>query len=109
MTATLQSKIHLVNNKNFLREFIEIGEKKMETQAALAKYLDLYDSSIRHAKQGKIGLPLHACILLADLVGEERQKIIAASSLITEKNPDRRKLLLKCVQPRPNRRSTDRG
>lgn len=79
-----------------MREYIEMGEKKMGTQIALAQFLGMHDSSVRSAKMGKIGLPDHACIILADLIEEPRLEVIAASNLVTEKNADRRKIFESC-------------
>ena len=79
-----------------LRKYIEMGEKVAGGQAKLAEYLGQYDSNIRSMKRGKKGLPNPLCIKLADLIGEPRLEVIAASDLVTEKNEERRQLLESC-------------
>jgi hypothetical protein len=83
-------------NNNKMKQYIEMGEKKTGNQVKLAQYLGQYDSNIRRAKMGKIGLPDHACIMLADLIGVAKIEVIAASNLVTEKNEDRRKIFESC-------------
>ena len=42
-------------------------------------------------------MPNYACVKLADLLGVERIEVIAASELVTEKNPERREAWLPFV------------
>ena len=54
-------------------------------------------SPITNAKAHRRGLPNYACVVLADLVGAERIEVIAASELVTEKNPEKREVWLPFV------------
>ena len=82
-----------------LRDYIEAGIEKMEdgTAVSLAKHLGQNPNAVRNAKAHRQGLPSYACALLADLLGVERLEIIAASELVTEKNPERREIWLPIV------------
>lgn len=79
-----------------LKKYIEMGEKAAGGPLNLAAFLGQYDSNIRNMKKGKVGLPNALCIKLADLIGEPRLEVIAASELVTEKNEDRRKIFESC-------------
>lgn len=80
-----------------IKEYLEMGEKKLGKQILLAKYLDTRDSTIRLVKLGKMGLPVHNCIQLAKLIEVDPLKVIAASNLVTEKKEDRRKIFEACL------------
>ena len=80
-----------------LREYIEEGIRQCGTAVSLAKHLDQLPSVIRNAKAHQRGLPIYACVMLADLLRVERLEVIAASELVTEKHPERRALWLPFV------------
>ena len=75
-----------------LKELIERAEKAAGGQKQLALKIGQSESNIRGAKAGVRGLPVYACVMIADLIGEERITVIAASELITEKKEERRKV-----------------
>lgn len=75
-----------------LKEFIERAEKAAGSQKALALRIGQSPSKLRQAKAGICGLPNYACVMIADLIGEERITVIAASELVTEKKEERRKV-----------------
>lgn len=80
-----------------LRDYIEAGIEKCESVVSLAKQLGQADTTITNAKAHRRGLPNYACVKLADLLGTERIEVIAASELVTEKNPERREVWLPFV------------
>lgn len=73
-----------------LKEFIERAEKKAGSQKALALLLGQDPGNIRGAKAGIKGLPTYACVMIADMIGEDHTTVIAASELVTEKKVERR-------------------
>lgn len=75
-----------------LRDYIEMGEMEAGSQVKLAEYLMMNPANIRNAKRGTQGIPDAMCIKLAKLVGATEIEVIAASNLVTEKNPERRKI-----------------
>lgn len=75
-----------------LKELIERAEKKLGTQKELGAYLGQSPSKLRDAKSGRCGLPNYACVMIADLIGEEKITVIAASELVTETKEERRKV-----------------
>ena len=75
-----------------LKELIERAEKASGSQKALALQIGQSPSNIRNAKAGIKGLPDYACVMIAEIIGEEPITVIAASNLATEKNEDRRKV-----------------
>lgn len=81
-----------------MRNYIEKAEKKAGMQLELAKLLNTSSNNIRSIKAGKRGLPVEACIILADYIGEDRLEVIAASNLVTEKDERKRKILESCFQ-----------
>lgn len=82
-----------------LRDYIEQGEKAAGGRIALAETLGLpHANNITNAKSGQRGLPLAACYKLADLIGERRDAIAAASALVTEKDESVRNYLRPFVQ-----------
>lgn len=80
-----------------LKELIERAEEKLGSQKALGEYIGQATSTIRSAKAGICGLPGYACALIADLIGEDKITVIAASELVTEKKEERRKVWQKCL------------
>ena len=80
-----------------LRDYIEMGEMEAGSQVKLAEYLMMNPANIRNAKRGTQGIPDAMCIKLAKLVGVTEIEIIAASNLVTEKNPERRKIFEGCL------------
>lgn len=76
-----------------MKNYIEKAEKKAGMQLELAKLLNTSSNNIRSIKAGKRGMPVDACIILADYIGEDRLKVIAASNLVTEKDEKKRKIL----------------
>ena len=67
-------------------------------QTDLAHALGVHRDVLTHAKAGRRGLPTLACVKLAQLIGEDERRVIAASELVTEKNPERRAVWLPFVQ-----------
>jgi len=81
-----------------MKNYIEKAEKKAGMQQELAKILNISSSNIRSIKAGKRGMPVDACIILADYIEEDRLEVIAASNLITEKDEKKRKILESCFR-----------
>lgn len=81
-----------------MKSYIEKAEKKAGMQQELAKILNISSSNIRSIKAGKRGMPVDACIILADYIEVDRLEVIAASNLITEKDEKKRKILESCFQ-----------
>jgi len=73
-----------------LRDYIEAGLKLKGTGRALAESLGIGSNELSDAKAHRRGLPNHACVKLATLIGTEPLTIIAASELATEKKDDKR-------------------
>ena len=80
-----------------LRDYIEMGEMEAGSQVKLAEFLMMNTANIRNAKRGTQGIPDAMCIKLAKLVGVTEIEVIAASNLVTEKNPERRKFFEGCL------------
>lgn len=83
-----------------LRNLIEAGSKKAGEQKALASFIDIPEKNLSDAKAGRRGLPDYACIRLANYLGIDPIKVIAASALVTEKNEERRKVFYPFVMGR---------
>ena len=81
-----------------LRAYIEKAAEKTEGQKALADLLGLTQQALTDAKSSRRGLPAYACVKLAQLIGEDERRVLAASELVTEKNPERRAVWLPFVQ-----------
>lgn len=82
-----------------LRDYIEEGERLVGGRTALAKALGLpYASNLTNAKGGQRGLPVAACWKLAEIIGEAKETVTAASLLITEKDEGVREYLRPFVQ-----------
>ena len=75
-----------------LKELIERAEKAAGGQKALALRISQDAGNIRGAKAGIKGLPDYACVMIAELIGENAITVIAASNLVTEKKEERRKV-----------------
>ena len=73
-----------------LKKFIEAAEVEAGSQKALGVMIGQAPSTLRSAKAGLIGLPTYACVMIADLIGEDHTTVIAASELVTEKKSERR-------------------
>lgn len=84
-----------------LRQMIETATNSTHDQATLAKLLGLNPNSLTDAKAGRRGLPEVACGKLAEILGIDRWTVVAASSLVTEKNPAKRAYLTPFVQELP--------
>jgi hypothetical protein len=80
-----------------LKTYIERGEKTAGSQKALGELLGVNPSNLRNAKAGQQGLPVAICYQLAELIGEDERRVVAASELVTEKKPERRAVLLPFV------------
>jgi hypothetical protein len=80
-----------------LKEYIEMGEEKAGSQVALAKFLSMNTATIRKSKNGAQGIPIPICIKLANYINVPEIQVIAASELTTEKKPERRQILEKCL------------
>lgn len=81
-----------------LKTYIEQAEKLLHTGKAVAEKLGVNAPDLSGAKAGRRGLPGYACVRLAQLIGEDERRVIAASELVTEKNPERRAVWLPFVQ-----------
>lgn len=73
-----------------LRQMIEIGNKKVGSQADLAKVIGVAANTLTDAKAGRRGLPAEACGRLADIIEADRWAVLAASNLVTERNEEKR-------------------
>lgn len=85
-----------------LREFISMGNVMAGEQKKLAVMLGVTATNIADAKAGRRGLPAHACVKLGSILGIEPMTIIAASELVTEKNPERRAVFAPFVMDSAN-------
>lgn len=79
-------------------EIIEEAEKKAGTQAKLAEMLGITARYIRMVKNEERSLSNDVCIKLADYIGADRLEVIAANSLATEKDEEKRKILESCFR-----------
>lgn len=80
-----------------LKSFIERAEKAVGSQRTLGQMIGQSPSALRSAKAGLIGLPSYACVMIAEIIGEDKIVVIAASELVTEKKQERRKIWMACV------------
>lgn len=92
-----------------LRDLIEQSARIAGSQAALAKVIGVHPNDLSAAKAGKRSLPASACGKLADLLGIDRWTVIAASELVTEKNPEKRDYLAPFVRNLPRVAATWAG
>ena len=81
-----------------LKNYIEAGIALKTDQTELANSLGIHRDVLTHAKAGRRGLPVFACVKLAQLIDEVECRVIAASELVTETNPERRAVWLPFVQ-----------
>lgn len=72
-----------------LCDYIEIGAKKAGSVAELGRYLGLTREATTQAKSHKRPLPADAVMKLADYIGEDLRKVIAANELVTEKKEEK--------------------
>lgn len=86
-----------------LREMIEAAAKLAGDQKQLAKVIGLHPGVLTEAKAGRRGLPEVACGKLAEILGIDRWTVIAASALVTEKNPEKRAYLAPFVRELPRK------
>lgn len=86
-----------------LREMIETAAKLQGSQNNLAKVIGVAPDYLTHAKAGRRGLPEVACGKLAEILGIDRWTVIAASALVTEKNPEKRAYLAPFVLELPRK------
>lgn len=86
-----------------LREMIEAAAKIEGSQNNLAKVIGVAPDYLTHAKAGRRGLPNIACGKLAEIIGVDRWTVIAASDLVTEKNPEKRAYLTPFVLELPRK------
>lgn len=89
-----------------LRELIESAAKIAGSQTALAKVIGVRPDQLTHAKAAKAGLPEVACGKLAEVLGIDRWTVVAASALVTEKNPEKRAYLSPFVHTLPRKAAT---
>ena len=80
-----------------LRDYIEKAEE-IKTRKELAEYLNVHPQALTSGKNGSAGLPVSACILLADLIKADEILVISASELLTEKKPERRAVFQKKLE-----------
>ena len=83
-----------------MRDLIEAGNKKAGEQKALAIHLGINPIDLAQAKAGRRKLPAPACFILAEYLGIDPARVIAASELVTEKNEERRKVFYPFVMGR---------
>lgn len=86
-----------------LREMIEQAAKLTGDQTSLAKAIGVDRNNLTGAKAGRRGLPEVACGKLAEILGIDRWTVIAASALVTEKNPEKRAYLAPFVLEMPRK------
>jgi hypothetical protein len=75
-----------------IKEIIELAEKAAGSQKALALRIGQSAGKLREIKSGRCGLPVYACVMVADLINMDRISVIAASELVTEKKEERRRI-----------------
>jgi hypothetical protein len=86
-----------------LREIIEQAAHKLGKQRKVAEIIGVHPDVLTAAKAGRRGLPEVACGKLAEILGIDRWTVIAASALVTEKNPEKRAYLAPFVQTLPRK------
>jgi DNA-binding transcriptional regulator YdaS (Cro superfamily) len=72
---------------------IEEAAKKHGGMTKLAQELGIHPNNLSNAKNGKRGIPEIACGKLAEILEIDRWAVVAASALVTEKNPEKIKYL----------------
>jgi DNA-binding transcriptional regulator YdaS (Cro superfamily) len=73
-----------------LNDYIKAAAARTGGQKQLAELLHQTPSSLTSAKMLRRGLPLDACIKIAQLIDVEPLEVIAASELATEKKEEKR-------------------
>ncbi len=73
-----------------LKDYIDEGSKKAGSLTALGRMLEISQPNMSHAKNGKTGLPVKACVQLAEYIGADLKAVIAANELATEKDERKR-------------------
>ena len=86
-----------------LREMIETAAKIAGDQNSLAKVIGVDRNNLTAAKAGRRGLPEVACGKLAEILEVDRWTVIAASALITERDPEKRAYLAPFVLELPRK------
>ncbi len=86
--------------------YITQAEEKANGRTKLAQFLEVRPNYLTDAKAGRCGLPAYACVKLAQLLGEDPTRVIAASELVTEKKDERRAVWLPFVQGTANAAKT---
>lgn len=81
-----------------LLTYIKRGEEKAGGRNQLAALLNVHPERVTAAKGLREALRDDACVILAQLIGENPLSVIAASKLIMEKHPERRAVWLPFVQ-----------
>lgn len=77
-----------------LPAYIVMGVERQGGVRPLALYLDQSNGAVRDVRRGTRGLPIYACLKLAELIGVTPLEVIAASELVTEKRKERRAVFL---------------
>lgn len=86
-----------------LRQMIEAAAKVSGDQKKLAKAIGLSPNNITEAKAGRRGLPASACYQLAAILDLDPAVVVAASELVTEKNPQKRAVFAPFVLELPRK------
>lgn len=86
-----------------LREMIEAAAKISGDQKKLAKEIGLSPNNITEAKAGRRGLPTSACYKLGAILDLDPAAVVAASELVTEKNPEKRAVFAPFVRELPRK------
>jgi hypothetical protein len=89
-----------------LHEMIETAAKQCASVRELAQKIGVSDSNLTAAKAGRRGLPNSACGKLAEILNIDRWVVVAASDLVTEKNPEKRAYLTPFVLALPRKAAT---
>lgn len=77
-----------------LKKYIVLAIKDTGSQRELSDYLGVSSQQLTNAKNGRAGLPIAICCQIAQIIGINEMEVISASELITEKNQERRAVLL---------------
>lgn len=80
-----------------MKKYITLAIADIGSQRELSDYLGVSSQQITNAKNGRAGLPIAVCCQIAQIIGMNEMEVISASELITEKNQDRRAILLPFV------------
>jgi len=80
-----------------MKNYIVLAIMEVGSQKELADYLGVSSQQITNAKNGRAGLPIAVCCQIAQLLTINEMEVISASELITEKNQERRAVLLPFV------------